>query len=172
LVTCDSSPFEEDLLQKFFYKLTGWQRILLLLVSSLMALQPALAQTRETLEFVGTSQLDAVAATGIPADDLHVSPHPESDAELAGINKGPGSASIPVISTPQRIAPAANVTLAIAGLTHRDQRFAGTGSYANTQFSTEPPDEGLAVGNGFVLQTVNAALAVYDANTGALRQGA
>jgi hypothetical protein len=57
------------------------------------------------------------------------------------------------------------------GLTHRDQRFAGTGVYANTQFSTEPPDEGLAIGNGFVLQTVNAALAVYDANTGTLRQG-
>lgn len=130
-----------------------------------------MAQTRETLEFVGTSQLDAVASTGIPSDDLHVSPHPESDAELAGINKGPGSASVPVVNVPQRISPASNVMRAFEGITHRDQRLAGTGIYANTQFSTEPPDEGLAVGNGFVLQTVNAALAIYDANTGALRQG-
>src|SRR6185312_8247567 len=61
--------------------------------------------------------------------------------------------------------------LAFNGLTHRDQRLAGTGAYANTQFSTEPPDEALAVGNGFVLQAVNAALAIYDANTGALKQG-
>jgi hypothetical protein len=129
------------------------------------------AQTRETFEFAGTSQLDALASTGIPYDDLHVSPHPESDAELAGINKGPGSASVPVVNVPQRISPASNIMLAFEGLTHRDQRLAGTGIYANTQFSTEPPDEGLAVGNGFVLQTVNAALAIYDANTGALRQG-
>jgi len=163
---------QEDLLKKYFYKLTGSHRILLLAAGVVVTLAPLLAaQTRETMEFVGTSQLDAVASTGIASDDFHVSPHPGSDAELAGINKGPGSASIPVIGTPQRIAPGANVALAFDGLTHRDQRFAGTGTYANTQFSTEPPDEGLAVGNGFVLQTVNAALAVYDANTGALRQG-
>ena len=166
------SRLQEDLLKKHFDKLIGSHRVLLFAACTFLAFTPSLAaQTRETLEFVGTSQLDPVASTGIPSDDLHVSTHPESDAELAGIHKGPGSASIPVIAGPQRIAPAANITLALQGLTHRDQRFAGTGVYANTQFSTEPPDEGLAVGNGFVLQTVNAALAVYDANTGALRQG-
>jgi len=47
------------------------------------------------------------------------------------------------------------------GLTHVDQRFAGTGVYTNTQFSLEPPDEGLCVGNGFVVEAVNNALAVY-----------
>jgi len=130
------------------------------------------AQTRETLHFLGSSQLDSVAKTGIPSDDLRVSPHPDADAELAGISKGPGSAAVPVIATPQTISLApANVALAFNGLTHRDQRFAGTAAYANSQFSTEPPDAGLAVGNGFVLQTVNAALAIYDASTGVLRQG-
>jgi hypothetical protein len=44
------------------------------------------------------------------------------------------------------------------GLTHRDQRLANGGN----QFSHEPPDEGLAVGNGFVLQAVNSALNIYD----------
>ena len=126
---------------------------------------------RETLQYLGTSQLDSIAATSVPSDDLHVSPHPDSDAELAGVNRGPGSASVPVITAPQIISATQNVKLLFSGLTHRDQRFAGTGVYSNTQFSTEPPDEGLAVGNGFVVQTVNAALAVYDANTGALRQG-
>jgi len=48
------------------------------------------------------------------------------------------------------------------GLTHYDQRFAGTGSYTNTQFSLEPPDQGLCVGNGFVMEAVNVALAVYN----------
>ena len=133
----------------------------------------AVAQTsRETLQYLGPSRLDSQAATSIPSDDLQVSPHPESDAGLAGINKGPGSASIPLIGSPQSISAAqGSIALAFNGLTHRDQRLAGTGAYANTQFSTEPPDEGLAVGNGFVLQTVNAALAIYDAATGTLRQG-
>jgi len=129
------------------------------------------AQTRETLQFVGSSQLEASPAQGIQSDDLRVSPHPEVDADLAGVSKGPGSASVPLITAPQSLAPAQNIALAIDGLTHRDQRFAGTGIYANSQFSTEPPDPGLAVGNGFLLQTVNAALAIYDATTGSLKQG-
>ena len=46
------------------------------------------------------------------------------------------------------------------GLTHLEQRTARNG----TQFSTEPPDQGLAVGNGFVLEAINSALNVYDTN--------
>jgi hypothetical protein len=46
------------------------------------------------------------------------------------------------------------------GLTHLDQRFARNGN----QFNTEPPDQGLAVGNGFVVEAINTALNVYDVN--------
>ena len=46
------------------------------------------------------------------------------------------------------------------GLTHLQQRTARNGN----QFSTEPPDQGLAVGNGLVLEGVNSALNVYDTN--------
>jgi hypothetical protein len=49
-----------------------------------------------------------------------------------------------------------------SGLTHVDQRLAGSGKYTNTQFSLEPPDQGLCVGNGFVLESVNTAFIVYD----------
>jgi hypothetical protein len=44
------------------------------------------------------------------------------------------------------------------GLTHLEQRNARNGN----QFSTEPPDQGLAVGNGFVLEAINSALNVYN----------
>jgi len=47
------------------------------------------------------------------------------------------------------------------GLTHLEQRNAGTGAYANTQFSLEPPDQALCVGRGFVVESVNTALAVH-----------
>jgi hypothetical protein len=52
------------------------------------------------------------------------------------------------------------------GLSHADQRLAGTGQYVNTQFSLEPPDQGLCVGNGFVVEPINDAFAVYS-ETGA-----
>jgi hypothetical protein len=48
------------------------------------------------------------------------------------------------------------------GLTHFDQRVAGTGVYTNTQFSLEPPDQGLCAGGGFVVEAINNAIAVYD----------
>jgi hypothetical protein len=43
------------------------------------------------------------------------------------------------------------------GLNLFNQRFANGGN----QFSVEPPDQGLCVGNGFVLETVNDVLRVY-----------
>jgi hypothetical protein len=49
------------------------------------------------------------------------------------------------------------------GVNHRNQRLAFRGN----QFSGEPPDQGLCVGNGFALETVNSALRIYNANTGA-----
>jgi hypothetical protein len=44
------------------------------------------------------------------------------------------------------------------GLNFFDQRFANNGN----QFSIEPPDQGLCVGNGFVLETINDVLRVYS----------
>jgi hypothetical protein len=48
--------------------------------------------------------------------------------------------------------------LNFAGLDHRDQRLANGGN----QFSLEPPDQGLCAGNGYVLESVNDALRVFD----------
>lgn len=45
------------------------------------------------------------------------------------------------------------------GLNLRDQRLANGGN----QFTVEPPDQGLCAGNGYVLETVNDVLNVYDA---------
>ena len=44
------------------------------------------------------------------------------------------------------------------GLNFHDQRFANNGN----QFSVEPPDQGLCAGNGFVLESVNDVLRVFD----------
>ena len=44
------------------------------------------------------------------------------------------------------------------GLTHMDQRDANSGN----QFSVEPPSQGLAVANGFIVEGVNNAVQVYN----------
>jgi hypothetical protein len=57
-----------------------------------------------------------------------------------------------------RLASSPTLNRSFAGLNHRDQRTANGGN----QFSLEPPDQGLCVGNGFVLETVNDVLRVFD----------
>jgi hypothetical protein len=56
------------------------------------------------------------------------------------------------------------------GLSHADQRNAGTGAYTNTQFSLEPPDQALCVNSKFVLDSVNTALEVRTPS-GTLKSG-
>ncbi len=51
------------------------------------------------------------------------------------------------------------VNLSFDGLNFRQQRVANRGN----QFSVEPPDQGLCVGNGFVMESVNDVVNVYDA---------
>lgn len=53
---------------------------------------------------------------------------------------------------------AATLGSSFDGLTMRDQRTANGGN----QFSVEPPDQGLCVGSGFVMETVNDVLRVFD----------
>lgn len=54
--------------------------------------------------------------------------------------------------------------LSFDGLNHRQQRLASDGN----QFSMEPPDQGLCVGNGYVLETVNSVMRVFDTGGNAL----
>ncbi|HEU5374146.1 MAG TPA: hypothetical protein VFV38_01785 [Ktedonobacteraceae bacterium] len=56
------------------------------------------------------------------------------------------------------------------GLSHADQRNAGTGIYTGTQFSLEPPDQALCASNNFVLDSVNTALTVRS-TTGTVLSG-
>jgi hypothetical protein len=56
------------------------------------------------------------------------------------------------------------LVLSFTGLNHRDQRLANNGN----QFSVEPPDQGLCAGNGFVLETVNDVMRVFDTSGNAL----
>lgn len=134
----------------------------LLLLSSAALAAPA------QLHLLSRGPVSVPAAGSTSADDTlsSVPPfHPEVDlhAFLSGVSN-PSH----VLPTQVGEGPSAGISLLNPGfsgfdaLDHADQRLAGTGKYANTQFSLEPPDQGLCVGNGFVLETVNTAFAVYD----------
>jgi hypothetical protein len=55
------------------------------------------------------------------------------------------------------------LALSFEGVNHRDSRLA----FGGNQFSGEPADMGLCVGNGYALVSVNSALRVYSAASGA-----
>ena len=54
--------------------------------------------------------------------------------------------------------------LSFDGLNHRDQRLANGGN----QWTLEPPDQGLCVGNGYVVETVNSVIRVWNTSGSAL----
>jgi hypothetical protein len=126
-------------------------------------------QKLQRIEKVGKTRISGAPARVSEPDTLQgeVRPDPEERAEEGEREKfvrNPiSTARVPSSHVPR---PAvqdvidATGTHHFDGLNHFDQRFAGTGDYANTQFSLEPPDQGLCVGNGFVVETVNTVVRV------------
>lgn len=76
------------------------------------------------------------------------------------------SAAVLSATDPTPISDFSGTALTFRGLNHVDQRTARGGN----QFSLEPPDQGLCVGNGFVLETINDVMRVYD-TSGAPKTG-
>ena len=99
----------------------------------------------------------AASPNAAPAKDSGVAHMLSRDPRMnkAAALQPPSPPGTPVVSNP-------GGATGFNGLTHADQRNAGTGQYVNTQFSLEPPDQGLCVGHGFVLEPVNDAFAVYN----------
>ena len=48
------------------------------------------------------------------------------------------------------------------GLDNFQQAAAGTGNYAGSQFDATPPDQGLCVGQGDLVEPINVAVRVYS----------
>jgi hypothetical protein len=128
---------------------------------------PSEGQTSiESLSFVGTTTLESQAVGSATTTS---NPGSNPSQHILQVNRpiprSQSGASVPAAAIP---APASSVMAStnpgfsgFAGLTERDQRLAGTGQYKNTQFDVTPPDQGLCVGNGFVLEAINSALQAY-----------
>jgi hypothetical protein len=110
-----------------------------------------------------TPPTNANAEQGLEFDSALVGDDDSSDAGGPGISvnrtisKGPGSGMLHHGSAKAKSNP--ELSLSLDGLNHFQQRFIAAGG---NQFSLEPPDQGLCVGNGFVLETVNDVLRIFD----------
>ncbi len=120
-------------------------------------------QTTAKVTRLGTTHVGrSTGSTGAILDQTRPSPDEAQAALEKQIPNSLNAARVPSSHVPRPAAlPVVDATgHGFDGLTHFDQRTAGTGAYVNTQFSLEPPDQALCVGNGKVLEGVNTALRV------------
>ena len=129
----------------------------LLLAASQMALA---ASAQQQLTFRGTTTLSATTSASAQGVGPEIHPGPEFDARFARVAKGSLSPSrVPADHVPR---PADSALAGFRsgagfeGLNQREQRLASGGN----QFSSEPPDQALAVGNGYLVEAVNTAIRV------------
>jgi len=140
----------------------GWKAVApLLALLGCVAVDAALAAQRQSqLIYRGTTSFAGAASTATQPLGPETHQGPEFDAGFEKLSKGAVSpARVPADHVPRpadsALAPF-SANAGFNGLTHADQRLASGGN----QFSSEPPDQALAVGNGFVLEAVNTAIRV------------
>jgi hypothetical protein len=129
----------------------------LLTVCAAVTLSAASPAT-QTIRRTGTGVLRS--ASGSAANNFRTRTELDVDAHFTRSTGSNSAARVPSNHVPQSpgsaIVPGSGFT-GFNGLTHLDQLLAGGGNQVNL----EPPDQGLAVGNGFVVEAVNLAIAVY-----------
>jgi len=108
---------------------------------------------------VNISELASAPTAQASSAGAEIKPHREDALRPPIRNTGPVVDRAPAAPAAAAGGPTPSFR-GFTGLTHLQQRTARNGN----QFSTEPPDQGLAVGSGFVLEAVNSALNVYDTN--------
>jgi hypothetical protein len=144
--------------------LVAWQ------ATDASAASPA-APVTLTLHRVGTSSFASAPATNNHAtqpDEIDPAAFGDADSgdgnnAAGGVNRTlPGAVTGHGKPVKASAKPKSNPVLGtnFEGLNFFEQRFANNGN----QFSVEPPDQGLCVGNGFVLETVNDVLRVYHSD--------
>jgi hypothetical protein len=113
-----------------------------------------LMQTSQAAQVMGASKFQSMgAATSSQTKPAPLRPPQNWHPGPLGSPTPTGSGSVPMTS----MTISASNTFGLLGLTHFDQRNANGGN----QFSVEPPNASIAVGNSMVLEGVNNAVQVY-----------
>jgi hypothetical protein len=110
---------------------------------------------------VGDGTLGPIATEIQKPKRLGVSPLRSAPAAGDVVELTPGAGS--PTSSGKKAKSNPEVNYSFEGVNHRDSRLA----FGGNQFSGEPADQGVCAGNGYILETVNSALQVYNASNGA-----
>ena len=113
-------------------------------------------QTGEFTPSSGAVTEDEFAGEG---EDADTGPNPYNGTISLSAGSGAGGSA----SSGKKAKSNPTFNFGFEGLNHYQQRYARGGN----QFSLEPPDQGLCVGNGYVVEAVNDVFNVYSAATGA-----
>ena len=133
----------------------------------------AAAQTNTSLTFKGQTSLQRSMLGGEPPLgplSQEIRGPEDVSAQIAHSSLSAARISAAHVPTPNG-SPVTSSNQGLSGfngLTHMDQRLAGTGNYTNTQFNLEPPDQALCVSGSYVVESINTALIVYDYSGNAL----
>lgn len=104
---------------------------------------------------------DSEAAAELEILRRHREQREEGAAEPAVTAVTPGGPNLPVMGA------GGDLKASWEGSNHFDSRFSSLGN----QFSGEPPDQGLCVGNGYVMESVNSVVQIYTESGRALLSG-
>jgi hypothetical protein len=120
----------------------------------------------------GTTRIRSTPAGAEGLQQPEVRPGSEEDEGAGSFNRPrPGFKNgkfpkrpldAPIVASSAVAGSNPEVAFSFNGLNHRDQRLANGGN----QFSLEPPDQALCVGNGFTVEAVNSVLRVHSTATG------
>ena len=157
---------------KGFHHIFG---ILALSVFGILPVANAISVQKQAMKYLGTTSLKKGDASLIldqsapdPAEANNPTKKHQTNREIPNSISAARvpSSKVPRPATLQVASDLSNTSF--VGLNHFEQRNAGTGVYSNTNFSVEPPDQALCVGNGFVMEAVNNAIRVRSSSGASL----
>ena len=142
-------------------------RVRLLLILPLFAFLSTgllLAQTStKPLTFVRTTKLSGGAVSSL-IGRVQETPDVDETFDIPGVSGDNSLARLPASHVPKPAGTpfgSGNFT-GFAGLDQFLQAIAPTPGFNGANGQLEPPDQGLAVGNGFVIEPINNAIGIYD----------
>jgi hypothetical protein len=107
------------------------------------------------------STAQGAAVSAARAVNRSLSPRPSALARVAA-----SALAVPAV-TPTAVTTRSGAAVTFSGINDYQQRFVASGG---NQFTVTPPDQGLCVGNGFIVEVVNDTISVYK-TSGAIQAG-
>ena len=138
------------------------------LIASAQSVSRKHASSVNGVTFMGTHLLTKNSTTGTLPPGFLISQEHDADVEfdIPGVsgNNSPARERAASVPTPAGNPIGTGVFFPLPGLTQLDQALAFTGQANGANGQLEPPDQGLSVGHGIVVEAINNAIQFYLTN--------